>query len=148
MIAKSVSGFTTEMLLELLRDDWHPRRTFGKLFVDGRYFCEVLEDTDRYLEGDGIKVPKETAIPRGRYRVIVSMSNRFKRLMPEILDVPQFTGIRFHGGNTEFDTEGCPLLGAVRLRDKVANCKGVNDRLLLTLQEAARRDEDVWLEVR
>ncbi len=118
---------------------------FGKLFIDGRYFGETLEDTDRELEKGGVKVYGESAIPRGRYPVVVSVSRRFGREMPEVLDVPEFSGIRIHGGNTEHDTLGCPLLGQVRTATGVANCKGINDRLLMTLKAAIQRGEDVWL---
>lgn len=135
------------MILELLRDEEAPSKTFGKLFVDGKYFGETLEDKDRDLEAGGEKVYGETAIPRGRYRVRVSMSRRFKREMPEVLDVPGFEGVRIHGGNTEEDTLGCPLLGQVRTATGVANCKGINDRLLLTLKAAEQRGEEIWLEV-
>lgn len=87
------------MLIEIIRDDEFPTRTFGKMFIDGRYFGETLEDTDREMEKGGVKVYGESAIPRGRYPVTVSMSRRFGREMPEVLDVPGFSGIRIHGGN-------------------------------------------------
>ena len=135
------------MILDLIRDDETPTKTFGKLFIDGRYFGETLEDTDRELEDGGEKVYGQTAIPRGRYSVVVSMSRRFQREMPEVLDVPGFSGVRIHGGNTEADTLGCPLLGQVRLDTGVANCAGINERLLMTLKAAAQRGEEVWLEV-
>lgn len=135
------------MLIEIIRDDEFPTKTFGKMFIDGRYFGETLEDTDREMEKGGVKVYGESAIPRGRYPVTVSVSRRFGREMPEVLDVPGFRGIRIHGGNTERDTLGCPLLGQVRTGMGVANCKGINDRLLMTIKAALQRGEDVWLDV-
>jgi len=135
------------MLIELKRDDFEAKRTFGKLYIDGRYFGEILEDADRRLERGGVKVPGETAIPRGRYAVTVSMSRRFKREMPEVLEVPGFSGIRIHGGNTEADTEGCPLLASTRGECRVSHCAGINERFLLTLQAALQRGEEIWLEV-
>jgi len=135
------------MLIEIIRDDEFPTKTFGKMFIDGRYFGETLEDTDREMEKGGVKVYGESAIPRGRYPVTVSVSRRFGREMPEVLDVPEFRGVRIHGGNTEHDTLGCPLLGQVRTGTGVANCKGINDRLLLTIKAALQRGEDVWLVV-
>lgn len=135
------------MLIEIIRDDEFPTRTFGKMFIDGRYFGETLEDTDREMEKGGVKVYGESAIPRGRYPVTVSVSRRFGREMPEVLDIPDFRGIRIHGGNTEHDTLGCPLLGQVRTGHGVANCRGINDRLLLTIKAALQRGEDVWLEI-
>lgn len=135
------------MLIEIIRDDELPTRTFGKMFIDGKYFGETLEDTDREMEKGGIKVYGESAIPRGRYQVVTSVSRRFGREMPEVLDVPEFRGVRIHGGNGPDDTLGCPLLGQVRTATGVANCKGINDRLMMYLKAAMQRGEDVWLEV-
>lgn len=135
------------MLIEIIRDDERATKTFGKMFIDGKYFGETLEDTDRELESGGEKVYGQTAIPRGRYPVDITPSRRFKREMPEVLNVPGFEGVRIHGGNTEADTLGCPLLGQVRLDTGVANCAGINERLLLTIQAALQRGEEVWLQV-
>jgi hypothetical protein len=135
------------VILELKRDGYvHPN--LGKLFVDGKLLGQTLEDQDRHLEAGGEKkIYGETAIPRGQYRVQLSYSQRFKRIMPEVLDVPGFTGIRLHGGNTEEDTDGCPLLGAVRTASGVAQCGGVNQRLINILEAAEIRGEDIYLEV-
>jgi hypothetical protein len=83
------------------------RNIIGDLFVDGVFFCHTLEDEKR---ADGLKVYGETAIPSGTYNVILNRSNRFKRIMPLLLDVPKFKGIRIHGGNTSKDSHGCPLV--------------------------------------
>ena len=136
------------MNLSLIRDDDPDgKHNFGKFYIDGLYFGETLEDKDRFLEAGGVKVQNDTAIPRGRHKVTVSMSQRFGRPMPEIHDVPGFSGVRIHGGNVEADTAGCPLLGTTRTADGIANCKGVNDRLMNRLHAAEARNEDVWLEV-
>lgn len=79
----------------------------GDLFIDGEFFCHTLEDKKR---ADGVKVKHETAIPAGTYKVILTMSNRFKRVMPLLVNVPMFSGIRMHGGNDSEDTSGCPLV--------------------------------------
>lgn len=74
----------------------------------------TLEDKVRELPGVPVeqwKLPQITAIPIGRYRVVMDMSSRFNREMPHLLDVPGFTGVRIHAGNTAVDTEGCPLIG-------------------------------------
>ena len=82
--------------------------TIGKLYIDGAYFCDTLEDVVRPT---GVKIPGKTAIPAGTYKVKKTMSPRFKTILPEILNVPNFTGVRIHSGNTAKDTEGCLLLG-------------------------------------
>ena len=84
--------------------------TIGKMYIDDEYFGYTLEDVTR-----DEKVYGETAIDAGTYRVILTMSNRFKRVMPLLLDVPKFTGIRIHGGNTHKNTEGCILVAKRRL---------------------------------
>jgi hypothetical protein len=136
------------VIIELIRDDDPSQKhNWGKFFVDRLFFGETLEDKDRHLEAGGEKVYGDTAIPRGRYRVTLTPSVRFKRVLPEVHDVPGFTGIRIHGGNKESDTLGCPLLGQTRTATGIANCKGVNDRLYVTLLAAEQRCEEVWLEV-
>jgi hypothetical protein len=137
------------MILEIFRDnDPSQHHNWGELFVDGRLLGQTLEDPDRQLESGGEKIYGQSAIPRGRYKVTLSYSNRFKHIMPEVHDVPGFAGIRIHGGNTEANTDGCPLLGARRTSVGVADCAGVNERLINYLDAAADRNEDVWLEVK
>jgi hypothetical protein len=78
--------------------------------------CFVLEDTVR---APGVKIAGETAIPAGRYRVIVDWSSRFRKYSFHILDVPNFAGIRIHSGNTAEDTEGCLIVGQERALNAV-----------------------------
>lgn len=136
------------MIIELIRDEMTPVATLGKMFVDGKYLGVTLEDVDRFLEDGGEKIPKQTAIPRGRYRVGITFSHRFKRPMPEVFDVPQFTGVRIHGGNTEDDTEGCPLLGMVRKECSISDCFAINQRLIHLIDAAQDGGDEVWLEVK
>lgn len=91
--------------------------TMGEMLIDGRHFCWTLEDYDRDLNKDGDikdkgeeKVYGETAIPSGTYEVKLSYSPKFKRVLPEVLNVEGFSGIRIHGGNTKKDTLGCILV--------------------------------------
>lgn len=96
------------MNLEVTRKIFNTNDTIGVFYVDDVKFCYTLEDIVR--PADEPKVFGKTAIPAGTYKVVLSHSNHFNRVLPEILDVPGFEGIRIHGGNTEVDTEGCILV--------------------------------------
>ena len=92
--------------------------TVGKVIIDGERFCESMEDKDRGLTQDmsdeeikRVKVYGETAIPTGVYTVKMTYSPKYKRMMPEVLNVPGYSGIRIHSGNTAKDSLGCILLG-------------------------------------
>ena len=119
-----------------LRDTY----TIGKIYIDGEYFCDTLEDKVRDLnkngvfDGDEKKVYGETAIPYGTYKVILSYSPKFKRILPELLDVPCLTGIRIHRGNTEKDTAGCLLVGENKVRGKVLNSTYWEKKLIEKLE--------------
>lgn len=133
----------------LQRDVMAPGFTLGRLFVEGKQYGFTCEDQDRYLEDNpGAKVPKRTAIPRGLYRMTLSFSNRFKKVMPLIVDVPGFEGVRIHGGNDEHDTEGCPLLGKTRTAVGVAHCAEVNQALIDLITRAEDSGDAVWIEVK
>lgn len=93
--------------------------TIGKLYIDGAYFCDTMEDTVR----TGEKIAGKTAIPAGTYKVKMTWSPRFKRYLPEILNVPNFTGVRIHAGNSALDTEGCILLGLNKVKARVVCSK-------------------------
>ena len=113
------------MKLQLKRLYLKPDYTIGKLYIDGVYFCDTIEDTDRGLYQTmpitEIKAKKKqdiTAIPYGEYKVVLSMSPRFKKILPEILNVPGFTGVRIHSGNTQYDSSGCLILGKNTVKGK------------------------------
>jgi hypothetical protein len=124
--------------LTIIRDTFQPGCTLGRMYADGLFLCHTLEDTDRFLDKKGIaaKIYASTAIGAGEYAGRVSMSNRFKRMMPEILDVPGFTGIRIHSGNTAADTEGCILVGNVRGKDKILDSRAAFQSLMEKLRGA------------
>lgn len=128
------------MELKLKRELKNESYTLGKLFIDGIEFCYTVEDTDRDKNNDGdildvgeAKIYGKTAIPKGTYKVILSMSNGFKKLMPEILDVPGFSGIRIHSGNTAEDSEGCIIVGTVRTPNGVGMSRDCFTRFMKKL---------------
>lgn len=105
-----------------------PNYTIGKLYVDGKYYCDTLEDTDRGLKSTmseaeikQIKVYAKTAIPTGTYDVIVNVSPKFQRNLPRLMNVPGYTGILIHRGNTPQNTAGCILVGENTAVGKVLN---------------------------
>lgn len=134
-----------KFLLE--REIFQDSFTLGQLYKNGEHFGYTCEDCDRRLEAGGAKIPGQTAIPSGTYRLSSSYSFRFKRLMPLVEGVPQFSGVRIHGGNTSADTEGCPLLGSQRTATGVANCSAANIRLLDIIVATEEAGDKCWLEV-
>jgi hypothetical protein len=105
--------------------------TIGELLIDGIWECYTLEDVER-----PVKIKAETAIPKGTYKVIINQSNRFKRLMPLLLNVPNFEGVRIHAGNTNHDTEGCILVGRTRSKDFIGQSRKAYDKLFKKMQAA------------
>lgn len=109
--------------IEVKRVCHTPDSVIGELSFNGSFFCHTLEDKDRRLEDSpghsmmSRKIPGQTAIPRGVYRLGITFSNRFQRDLPLLYDVPCFEGIRIHSGNDHTNTEGCILLGQKRSRD-------------------------------
>jgi hypothetical protein len=117
--------------------------TIGSLYIDGEYFSDALEDKDRGLnqsmsveEIRRIKVMHETAIPAGVYKVIVNLSPAKKRMLPRLLDVPGFSGILIHRGNTKRDSSGCILVGENKVKGKVINSTQYEKRLVEILTQA------------
>ena len=119
------------MYLLIKRHFKGPQYTIGRLFVDGVYECDTLEDVVR--EG-GVKVAGETAIPAGKYPVRITWSVRFKKNLPILDNVPNFTGVRIHTGNTAKDTEGCILVGYNRVKGRVVDSRAAFKRLFAKLK--------------
>lgn len=130
------------MNLTLIRRWGSPNATIGELLIDDVRQCFTLEDTIR----TGPKIPGETAIPAGRYQVVVTESARFKRALPLLIDVPGFEGVRIHPGNTAQDTEGCILVGASMGPDRVYNSRKAFGPLFDWIQQALTRGP-VWLTI-
>jgi hypothetical protein len=105
--------------------------TIGELLIDGMFECFTLEDAERE-----VKIKGETAIPKGTYKVIINESNRFKRLLPLLLNVPNFEGVRIHSGNSNHDTEGCILVGQTRNKNYIGQSRKAFDKLFKKMQAA------------
>ncbi len=103
----------------------------GELLIDGVFECFTLEDVERK-----VKIKGETAIPKGTYKVIINESNRFKRLLPLLIDVPNFEGVRIHSGNSNHDTEGCILVGQTRNKNYIGQSRKAFDKLFKKMQAA------------
>lgn len=129
------------MKLRLNRIYKGPKYTIGRLYVDDKYFCDTLEDTVR---PDGVKVYGKTAIPAGNYKVELTESPRFRCLMPLICDVPNFSGIRIHAGNSAEDTDGCVLVGFNKIKGKVINSKETFGKLLSLMYWAEREKQETF----
>lgn len=129
--------------------------TIGIIYVNGNRFSNSLEPTDRGLISsmslDEIKKRKiygKTAVPTGTYKVIMSYSNKFKKYLPEVLDIKGFAGVRFHSGNTEKDTLACCLPGQNTQKGMVTNSRYYTDTLCSMIDAALKKKEEVTVEYR
>ena len=119
----------------------------GKLYINGKYFCDTLEDVDRGLnsamteeEIKDLKIKGETAIPVGIYKVLITYSPKYKRNMPLIANVKGYLGIRIHSGNTAKDTEGCILVGKNTKVGMVTDSRNTYNALFKRLQQKGSND--------
>ena len=126
--------------------------TIGRLFINNEYFCDTLEDTDRGLSSTmqvneilAKKVKAQTAIPTGKYDVILTFSPRFKRVLPLLLSVKGYEGVRVHAGNTNKDTEGCLLVGENKAKGQVINSRATLEKLMYVLLDCEKRKEKVTI---
>jgi hypothetical protein len=120
------------------------KATIGKLYVDDEFECDTLEDLERF----GPKIPGQTAIPTGLYKVALRYSPHFKRIVPWILDVPQFDYILIHPGNDADDTKGCLLVGTKLDDEHITRSVVAFNQLFLKIQDVLDRQEgEVWLNV-
>ena len=119
------------MILHLKRIFYGFNYTIGKLSIDGVYFCDTLEDLPR-----DVKIANETCIPQGKYKVILNESNRFRRIMPLLLNVPNFEGIRIHSGNTAANTSGCILVGKNTIKGQLTDSRETFNKLFSLMTDA------------
>jgi len=130
------------MLIKITRKWYSSKSTIGLVSVDGVKCGFSLEDVAR---PDGVKVYGETAIPAGEYQVTIDYSEKFKQLMPHILDVPNFTGIRIHKGLNASHSSGCVLVGLSKGQDSISDCQATYDYIYGSIEEALRKKEKVTI---
>lgn len=139
--------------------------TIGKLYVNGTYFCDTIEDKVRDLNKDGDlndvgegKIPSLTAIPYGKYEITLKIkSHKFSLkssyswcggYLPRLVGVPHFEGILIHAGNTADDSAGCILVGENKIKGQVINSMVTLKRLYCSvLKEASDRNEKIWIKI-
>jgi len=152
--------------MELILERIAKRKTYtiGRLYIRRQvmdeyltgtaddYFCDTLEPTWRDYEHGAYKVKGRSAIPEGRYAVVISYSPKFKQWLPILLGGPEFNrkwqGIRIHAGNTAKDTEGCILVGKNREVGKVLDSRIWVHRLKQKIVEAKDKGEAVWITIK
>ena len=132
------------MLLTLKRKWFTSETTIGDLYVDGLWQCFTLEDTVR---PPGVKIAGKTAIPASTYKIVLDVSARFRRVLPRLLDVPMFEGIRIHPGNRAADTEGCILVGTARGAHSVMYSATAFATLMRQLSIALNKGEDISITI-
>lgn len=125
------------MKIKLVREDFTEESTIGEMFINDVFQCYTLEDKVR----DGVKVPGKTAIPYGHYDIVINFSNRFQKYMPLLIDVPNFSGIRIHPGNTSADTEGCILVGNYRSKNLITESKKAYFNLIKRFQSVEKKEK-------
>ena len=141
------------MNLQLIRKEFTSESTIDELFIDGNFFCYTLEDVVRDKNNDGDlddkgeeKVYGKTAIPKGKYEIIINYSERFKQQMPLLLNVKGFEGIRIHKGNSAVDTHGCLLLGKSKSKDFIGVSNLAYNEFMTTLKKATK-GEKIFIQI-
>ena len=157
------------MILTLVRNIKESTKdyTIGELYVQEEdkltqtyKVCDTIEDAFRLLPKTCPDTPKgksceckekvygKTCIPNGTYTVVLSYSNRFKRVLPELLDVPHFLGIRMHAGNSSADSSGCVILGTKSKGDWVTASRVAFNKVYALLQKAVANKEEITITIR
>ena len=142
------------MELELIRKWRKKGYSIGVLYVNGQRICETMEDEDRGLtqtmsaaEIAKRKIKGETAIPTGKYQIVVTYSPRFKKMLPLLMNVPGYSGIRIHAGNKAKDTEGCLLCGRNTAVGTVTNSRYWTDKVIGMINNALSKKEQVTINI-
>ena len=142
------------MELKLERKYRNNNYCIDKLYINGKYFSDALEDPDRGLtdnmsleEIKKIKIKGNTCIPYGTYNITITYSPRFKKNLPLLNNVKGFDGIRIHSGNTPQDTEGCLLPGFNKVKGQVIDSRVTTDKLIAQIQQALNKGEKVTITI-
>ena len=141
------------MKLRLERKYFKETYTIGNLYINGSFFSNTLEDKNRDVNKNGkfdngeTKVYGETCIPFGTYKIILTISPKFKRELPRLLNVPSFEGVLIHRGNTAKDSAGCILVGENKAVGKVLNSTPYEERLVKMMKNAISRGEEITIEI-
>ena len=143
-----------DMELQLKREIFTDESTIGTLSIDGKFECFVLEDRDRGLNDTltleqilKVKVYGKTCIPYGRYEVDWTMSARFKVMMPILLKVKGFDGIRIHKGNTEIDSLGCLLCGTRKKNNMITESTLATRNLYAKIETAKKQGQRIFITI-
>ena len=129
------------MILQLKRKIFTDDSTIGELSIDGVFICYTLEDKVR-----DTKIQNVTAIPYGKYEVIINFSNRFQQYMPLLLNVPNYAGIRIHSGNKSTHTEGCILVGSSKSLNFIGNSRATY-RSLFARMKLVEKKEKIFINI-
>lgn len=135
------------MKIQVIRKIYSANSIISDILINDAFFCHGLEDRSRDDNRDGdladageAKVFGKTAIPAGNYDLVISFSNRFKKRLPEVINVLGFAGIRIHAGNIPADTHGCLLVGVYssHMPDFISNSRIVFSKLMSKLEIATK----------
>lgn len=141
------------MKLELKRIALKPNYTIGKLFINGTYYCDTIEDKVIDLNKNGkfddglTKVMHQTAIPYGTFKVVVNHSPKFNRELPRLLDVPYFEGILIHNGSDQNSSSGCIIVGENKSVGKVTNSTFYMNNLTARIKDAQNKGETTTITI-
>jgi hypothetical protein len=131
------------MKLVLQRTKEINNAVIGELSINDKFFCYTLEDKIRT-----VKIKHQTCIPAGTYKILLTLSQRFKTVLPILLNVPNFEGIRIHAGNTVADTSGCLLIGSAVKDDTLLHSKTTLEQLLNLMRAAIKKGEAIEIQVK
>lgn len=142
------------MELLLTRKKFTKNATIGTLTTNGVHLCATLEPVDRGLSSDmtineikSKKIANISAIPKGRYKVIMTYSQKFKKLLPELLDVPAYQGVRIHSGNSYQDTQGCILCGYFTQPDLLIESRQHTQSVVNVIKKTIDDGDEVYITI-